>query len=163
RPPAQYGLSVSELVHPDRDPLPVGPGGVVRHIARTGRCRRAVGGRLHAAKLHAEPAAAGAVYLSRTGHLPLDDRALYAHRYSRRHPQSRHRMFENDRINPVFPSCEIPAWVGEMDRLAAARHPFLFVLDFLLESPMVIPLDALPGTGIRTSLVPDGHDDGAMS
>lgn len=47
---------------------------------------------------------------------------------------------------------QLPAWAQEMNELAASRVPFLFILDFDLLDPMVIPLDQLESTGIRYSL-----------
>jgi para-aminobenzoate synthetase component 1 len=44
-----------------------------------------------------------------------------------------------------------------MDDLATGQTPFLFVLDFALEHPLVVPLDQLAETGIRVSIDPEAY------
>ncbi len=43
----------------------------------------------------------------------------------------------------------IPSWAQQMDQLAAEGIPFLFVLDFDLQQPLIIPLDQVEDAGIH--------------
>ncbi len=52
-----------------------------------------------------------------------------------------------------------PAWVEQMDQLAAEGKPFLFILDFDLKLPIVIPLDQVEASGIRYYLKPADPDN----
>lgn len=49
----------------------------------------------------------------------------------------------------------IPNWAGEMNRLGKERIPYLFILDFDLERPLIVPLTHLPHSGIRFEINPD--------
>lgn len=49
----------------------------------------------------------------------------------------------------------IPPWAGEMNRLGKERIPFLFILDFDLHRPLIVPLTELRYSGIRFEINPD--------
>lgn len=66
-------------------------------------------------------------------------------------------MHGSDQLNPVFPDTGLPPWASRMDELTAAHRPYLFILDFALQHPMVIPLEELAATGIRYAIAPDEY------
>ena len=66
-------------------------------------------------------------------------------------------MFGTFRVNPVYPTPVLPDWARRMDDLAAGHTPFLFVLDFALEHPLVVALDQLGETGIRVDINPEAY------
>lgn len=53
---------------------------------------------------------------------------------------------DQSRSNPLAAT---PVWVQQMNSLGADNIPFLFILDFKMSFPVVIPLDELPSTDIR--------------
>jgi para-aminobenzoate synthetase component I len=44
---------------------------------------------------------------------------------------------------------QLPEWAGQMNQWASENRPFLFILDFDLTQPIVIPLDKIEPAGIR--------------
>lgn len=49
----------------------------------------------------------------------------------------------------------IPTWANQMNRLGKERIPFLFILDFDLQRPYIVPLAELRYSGIRFEINPD--------
>ncbi|MDQ3016454.1 MAG: aminodeoxychorismate synthase component I [Bacteroidota bacterium] len=54
-------------------------------------------------------------------------------------------MSQSDSITPAAEAM----WIQQMNQYGRDKIPFLFVLDFKLISPMVIPLEELSSTGVR--------------
>lgn len=46
----------------------------------------------------------------------------------------------------------LPSWALEMNALAADQKPFLFILDFELQTPLVVRLDKLENSGIQYAI-----------
>lgn len=51
-----------------------------------------------------------------------------------------------------------PGWVDRMDQLAAEGKPFLFILDFELKSPIILPLDEVADHGTISFEIRSAHD-----
>ena len=51
-----------------------------------------------------------------------------------------------------------PGWVDIMDQLAAEDKPFLFILDFELKSPIILPLDEVADHGTISFEIRSEHD-----
>lgn len=56
---------------------------------------------------------------------------------------------------------KLPSWAEKMNQRAMEGKPFLFILDFDLENPLVISLEELPASGIRYEINAD-RDSSSM-